>query len=182
MIRTFERLSRELRRRVMLMIGRAVLTVVNDGTGLQTVQVEGLRGEVIDAAERLQLYGITSHPLPGADALVMAVGGVRQHPVVLIDDRRHRVTGLAEGEVCIYTDEDESGNMHRILMKRGREIEMRSGDASITISGQAVEVRTPGTVEVNCDGTATVTAGGAVEVNSGGAITLNSSGDTLIVQ
>ena len=104
MIRSFERLSRELRRRVMLMVGRAVLTVVNDETGLQLVQVEGLRGEVIDAAERFQIYGLTSHPLPGADALVLSVGGIRQHPVVLIDDRRHRVKELEEGEVCIYTE------------------------------------------------------------------------------
>ena len=152
MISTFNGLSRELRRRVMLMIGRAVLTVVNDSTGLQTVQVEALRGEVIDGAERMQLYGITSHPIPGADVVVLAVGGVRQHPVVLIDDRRHRVTGLAEGEVCIYTDEDESGNMHRILMKRGREIEMRSGDASVTIAGNRVTVSTNGGVTVDAGG------------------------------
>ena len=164
MISTFNGLSRELRRRVMLMVGRAVLTVVNDSTGLQTVQVEALRGEVIDGAERMQLYGITSHPLKGADVLVLSVGGVRQHPVVLIDDRRHRVTGLAEGEVCIYTDEDESGNMHRILMKRGREIEMRSGDASVTIAGDRVTVSTDGVVIVD--------AGGAVEVNAGGPVGL----------
>ena len=182
MISTFNGLSRELRRRVMLMVGRAVLTVVDDSTGLQTVQVEALRGEIIDGAERLQLYGITSHPLKGADVLVLSVGGVRQHPVVLIDDRRHRVRDLAEGEVCIYTDEDESGNMHRILMKRGREIEMRSGDASVTISGNRVTVSTEGVVEVNCDGAATVNAGGSVTVDAGGSITLDSSGDTLVVQ
>ena len=121
---------------------------------------------MIDGAERMQLYGITSHPLRGADVLVLSVGGVRQHPVVLIDDRRHRVRGLAEGEVCIYTDEDESGNMHRILMKRGREIEMRSGDASVTIAGNRV------TVDTN----------GGVTVNAGGSITLNSGGDSLVVQ
>ena len=174
MIRQFERLSRELRRRIFLMIGRAVLTVVDDSTGLQTVQVEALRGEVIDGAERFQMYGITSYPLKGADALVLSVGGMRQHSLILIDDRRHRVKGLAEGEVCIYTDEDESGNMHRILMKRGREIEMRSGDASVTIAGQSVTVSTNGTVNV--------TAGGGVTVTADGSITLNSSGDSLVVQ
>ena len=58
---------------------------------LQTVQVVGLPDEIIDGAERFQMYGITSHPLPGADALVLAVGGIRQHPVILIDDRRYRV-------------------------------------------------------------------------------------------
>ena len=99
----FQIMSRELRRRVMLMIGRAVLTVVNDATPLQTVQVEGLPGEIIDGAERFQIYGLTSHPLPGADALVLAVGGVRQHPVILIDDRRHRVKGIGRGRgLLIY--------------------------------------------------------------------------------
>ena len=131
MIRQFDILSRELRRRVLLMVGRAVLAVVDDATPLQTVQVEGLPGEIIDGAERFQLYGITSHPLKGADALILAVGGIRQHPVVLIDDRRHRVKALAEGEVCIYTHEDtpeeqdENGmttkeaEPHRVILKEG---------------------------------------------------------------
>ena len=100
-ISTFQSLSRELRRRVYLMIGRAVLTAVNDATPLQTVQVEALPGEIIDGAERFQIYGFSSHPRKGADALVLAVGGVRQHPVVLIDDRRHRMK-LAESEVALY--------------------------------------------------------------------------------
>ena len=172
-ISTFQSLSRELRRRVYLMVGRAVLTVVNDSTGLQTVQVEALRGEVIDGAERMQLYGITSHPLRGADVLVLSVGGVRQHPVVLIDDRRHRVKELEEGEVCIYTDKDESGNMHRIILKKDRSVEVHGADVTVHASGA---------VEVNCDGAAAVNAGGAVEVNAGGSITLNSSGDALVVQ
>ena len=107
MIRTFERLSRELRRRVMLMVGRAVLTVVNDDTPLQTVQVEALPGEIIDGAERFQIYGFTSHPKPGADALVLAVGGNRTHPVILIDDRRTRPKDLAEGEVMIHAGRDD---------------------------------------------------------------------------
>ena len=173
MISTFERLSRELRRRVMLTVGRAVLTVVNDSTGLQTVQVEGLLGEVIDGAERMQLYGITSHPLKGADVLVLAVGGVRQHSVMLVDDRRHRVTGLSAGEVCIYTDEDESGNMHRIILKRGRGVE---------VHGEDVVVHASGDVEVDCDGSATIDAGGPVTIDAGGSITLDSSGDTLTVR
>lgn len=124
LIANYERLSRELRRRVMMMIGRAVLKVIDDSTGLQIVQVEALAGEVIDRAERIQSYGFTSHPLPGADALVLAVGGMRQHPVVLVDDRRHRVKDLGEGEVAVYTDEDEPGNLHRIVLRRGRVVEV----------------------------------------------------------
>ena len=140
MISTFNGLSRELRRRVMLMVGRAVLTVVDDSTGLQTVQVEALRGEVIDGAERMQMYGITSHPLKGADVLVLSVGGVRQHPVVLIDDRRHRVTDLEEGEVCLYSHLDEDGNLHRILLNKDRGIELRCGNSSIVMTPSGISL------------------------------------------
>ena len=85
MASAFQRLSQPLRNRVALMIGRAVLKVVNDETPLQTVQVEALPGEIIDGAERFQMYGFTSHPLEGADALVLAVG---RHPAAPGDHGR----------------------------------------------------------------------------------------------
>ena len=141
-------LSRELRRRVYLMVGRAVLTVVDDSTGLQTVQVEGLRGEVIDGAERMQLYGITSHPLKGADALVLAVGGVRQHSIILVDDRRNRVKDLEEGEVCLYSHLDEAGNLHRILLNKDRGIEMRCGSSSIVMTPSRISL-SAGRIDLN---------------------------------
>ena len=158
LIANYERLSRELRRRVMMMIGRAVLKVIDDSTGLQIVQVEALAGEVIDRAERIQSYGFTSHPLPGADALVLAVGGMRQHPVVLVDDRRHRLKDLEKGDVAVYTDLDESGNEHRIVLKRGRVVEIQAGATRMVID--------PTNVRISCSGT----------------ITLDSGGDTLTVR
>ena len=57
---------------------------------------------MIDGAERFQIYGFSSHPRKGADALVLAVGGVRQHSIVLVDDRRHRMKNLEESEVALY--------------------------------------------------------------------------------
>ena len=166
MISTFNGLSRELRRRVMLMVGRAVLTAVNDSTGLQTVQVEGLRGEVIDGAERMQLYGITSHPLKGADVLVLSVGGVRQHPVVLIDDRRHRVADLEEGEVCIYTHEDDPDNndLHRVILKEGRVAEIRCGGSSIVMDTDGITL--------TAGNGSTIAMGSNLDLN-GGRIDLN---------
>ena len=94
MTRTFDRLSRELRRRVMLMVGRAVLTVVNDATKLQTVQVEGLPGEIIDACRAVPAF-TASRPIrsPAPTRSCSSIGGIRQHPVVMVDDRRYRVTG-----------------------------------------------------------------------------------------
>ena len=126
----FDRLIGPLRRRVLLMIGRAVVRVVDDSLKLQAVQVEGLSGEVLDGIERWQQYGFTSVPHPGAEAIIAALGGQRQHSVVLaVEDRRYRVMGLEQGEVCIYTDEDENDStmVHRITLGRGRVIKLEAG-------------------------------------------------------
>ena len=106
------------------------------------------------------MYGITSHPLKGADALVLAVGGIRQHPIVLIDDRRYRVRELEEGEVCIYTDEDlldakqpdeenedqDSTMPHRIVLKRGRIAEIRCAGSSIVMDPEGITLTTGSTM------------------------------------
>ena len=117
------------------MIGRAVLTVVDADRMTQSIQVEALQDEVIDEFEHMEPYGFTSHPHPGAEAIIAALGGMREHSVaVVVGDKRYRLTGLDEGEVAIYTDENNSGGAHRIVMKRGREIEMRCGSSSIVMT------------------------------------------------
>ena len=58
-----------LKRRVLLMIGRAVLTVVDADRMTQSIQVEALQDEVIDEFEHMEPYGFTSHPHPGAEAI-----------------------------------------------------------------------------------------------------------------
>ncbi|MBN8486366.1 MAG: phage baseplate assembly protein V [Burkholderiales bacterium] len=101
-----QRVLGPLARRVALMVGRAVLRMVDDQPGIQSVQVEALAGELRDQVERFQEYGFTSVPLPGAEAAAIAVGGSRDHLVVVaVDDRRYRPTGLLPGEVAIYTNE-----------------------------------------------------------------------------
>jgi len=128
MVRLYDRLSRELRRRVLLMVGRAVLTVVDDSTKLQTVQVQALAGEVLDGCERFQSYGFTSHPRPGSDAVVLSVGGVREHPLILsVEDRERRLTDLAEGEVAVY------GPMDNQYIKL-------KADGSIEIKGTRIDL------------------------------------------
>ena len=135
-----ERAVRPLKRRVRLMIGRAVLQLVDDKRyplerRFQAMQIKGHASETLDGVERIQNYGITSVPHPRAECVVAAVGGVRQHSLVIaVDDRRYRVTRLAPGEVCIYTDEDGDAGAHRIHLKRGKVTEIRA-DAVKIISG-----------------------------------------------
>jgi len=123
----FDKLVAPLRRRVRLMISRAVLAAVNDAGGIQLMQVKLLDGEVRDGVERMQDYGFTSVPKAGAEGLMACVSGDRDHGIIVaIDDRRFRLKGLQAGEVALYTDEGD-----KIVLKRGRTIQITAGDISL---------------------------------------------------
>lgn len=109
--------------KLRLMISRAVVALVDDARQMQELQIELLDEEARGTAERFQQYGFTSVPLPGAEAIGLAVGGTRSHMVVLaVDDRRYRKRGLQEGETALYTDEGDY-----VLLKRGRIVEVKAG-------------------------------------------------------
>lgn len=111
-----QKLLRPLQNRVLNMVARAVLNLADDAKGIQVVQVSVPETRT---GERFQQYGFTSVPLDGAEAVVLFVGGSRDHPlVVAVDDRRHRLNGLQPGEVAIYTDEGD-----QVVIKRGGTIE-----------------------------------------------------------
>lgn len=123
-----------LHRRVLLMVRRGVVRLVDDALKAQGLQVSLFADEVAEA-ERFQQYGFTAHPIPGAEALVLALGGNAAHPVVIaVEDRRYRLKGLAEGEVALYSDEGDY-----IHFKRGRKIEILAG-AKVEATAPEVEV------------------------------------------
>ena len=105
MIDALQKLTEGMRGKVQLMIGRAILSAISDSGRVQTVQAQLLAGEVQDDVERIQQYGYTSVPLPGAEGVVVFVGGNRDHGLVIAtEDRRYRLVGLEGGEVAIYDD------------------------------------------------------------------------------
>lgn len=139
-----------LNNRIMLSVARAVVTLVDDSTKMQLLQLSLLKREVRDNVERFQNYGFTSHPHPGAEAAVMFVGGNRDHGlVVAVEDRRYRLKALAEGEVAIYTDEGD-----KIVMKRNNVIEITTETYRIN-AGTKVEINTP-LYEVNATDQASI--------------------------
>ncbi len=142
MRRAIEQLTRSLR----LAVGRAVLTLVDDTLKMQAVQLEGLPDEVLDGVERFQDYGVSSHPPEGAEAILLALGGQRQHSVVIAaEDRRHRPTGLQKGEVCLYTMEDGDEGAHRVTLKQGRRLEIEVDELRITTGASTVVMNNAGT-------------------------------------
>lgn len=108
-----------LRNRVLNMVARAVVKLADDGKALQELQLSVLAGEVRDGVERFQNYGFTSVPEAGAEAIVIFVGGKREHGLAIaVDDRRYRNRNLESGEVAIY---NHTGA--KIVMKSNGDIE-----------------------------------------------------------
>ena len=145
MIEYIHKVVAPLRRRILNMIRRGIVNVINDKTMLQSLQVTGFNGEVLGDLERLQQYGFTSHPLPGSEAILLSVGGMRQHTVIgAVEDRRYRVLNLDEGDVCLYTNLDEENNLHRITLKRNRVCEIECDEIRLVAGGSTVIINAAG--------------------------------------
>ena len=141
-ITAIDKMTAPLRRRVMLMIGRAVLQAVNGGSKCQTVQITALSGEVLDGVERPTQYGFTSHPHPGAEVVLLAVGGNRDHGVAIcVGDRRYRLTGLAAGEVALHDDLDQVVHLKRngLHLESPQNIHLKT-DGVLRLEGDGVEI------------------------------------------
>lgn len=153
----FDRQLRSLIRRARLGVARGILRLIDDSAGLQTAQVGLMANEVRSKVERVQEYGFTSHPLPGAEATVVFVGGNRDHGLIIaVDDRRYRLKALEAGEVAIYTDEGDS-----IVLKRENNIEITTRVFTVNAS-ERIDLNAP---ETNMGGNCS--AQGEVQDHSG---------------
>lgn len=112
-------------------------TAVNNSHGpLIGVEMQGLAGESV-SAELAQHYGFSSAPLPGAEYVVIPIGGNSSHCVVVAsEDGRYRLQ-LKDGEVSLYTDEGDY-----VHMKRGRVIEVVTDELLFKVKNK-VRFETP---------------------------------------
>jgi len=101
------RLIESVKRRILLMIGRGVMTMLEDSEGTQKLQLSVLYGETLNDVERFQDYGFTSYPDPvGSEALILFPNGNRSAGVVIsIINSDERPTGeLSAGNSMQYDD------------------------------------------------------------------------------
>lgn len=140
MIKQFRDMLAPVYRRVLLSIGRASIHGVADGGKRQLVQISGLAGEDRENVERVQHYGFTSVPLAGAGAVIVCVGGNRDHTLIVADDDpRYRLTGLQPGESALY---NHMGS--KIIMKADGSIEATPSNGIFKIiASDSVEMDTP---------------------------------------
>lgn len=151
------RLLAPVHTRIMNLVGRAVVKTVDDGKKLQELQVSVLAGEVRDEVEHFQPYGFTSVPRSGAEAVVLFVGGNREHGIAaVVSDRRYRLKDLQPGEVAVYNDAGA-----KIVLRDDGDIEATpkaggkfrvSGDVAVTGSLETGgDVNVSGSVEATGD-------------------------------
>lgn len=103
-----------LGRRLQNLLARGTVAMSNAARKMQTLQVKLLAGETLDALEHFEPYGFTSHPKPGAEVAALFVDGDRSHGIVLVvADRRYRLTSLVPGEVAIFDDQGQKVHITR---------------------------------------------------------------------
>ena len=136
-MRNLTRCFEDLRRGLSLIVGRGSVKAVDDGTSPQRLQIELLKDEIRDELCRIQNYGFTSVPQPGAEAVVLFPGGDRGDGLIIaVDDRRYRLKALKKGEVALYSDEGD-----HIVLKRGNIISVTTKTFEVTCEDFSVATK-----------------------------------------
>jgi phage baseplate assembly protein V len=157
-----------LRNRLLLMIGRGRIKLVDDSGPVQTVQVAMQGGDVHDLMPRLAEYGLATNPPAGADALVLKLGGDHSHGVVAATGHQaSRPRGLPAGATMLYDTHSS-----KVLL---------NADGTLTVHAQAnVRVETPGASVALTTTAVTLQAGTAMVALAGGSVAITAPGGLTI--
>lgn len=135
-------------RRLRTLLRRSVVRLVKYSGSVRLLQAKVPGGSALSDLEHLEPFGFTSHPVPGAEALVLSFGGNGSHSVALmVSDRRYRVT-IAEGEVALYNANGDS-------------LHFKADGTAVVTAATKVQIDSPAT---EISGTLTVT--GATTLSS----------------
>jgi phage baseplate assembly protein V len=98
-----------LARRILLMMARGTITLVDDTQSVQKLQVRLSPIELIPDVPRYAEYGFTSNPPEGSQALIAFKNGARNDGfVIATSNAKYRITALASGEVAIHGNNGQS--------------------------------------------------------------------------
>ncbi|WP_052507991.1 phage baseplate assembly protein V [Sphingomonas hengshuiensis] len=148
--------------RMQMAIGRCVLRAVADDKACQEVQIDVLADETIDGVEHFQTYGLSVHPHPEAEGVLLSVGGRRGNSIVIaVGDRRYRLKGMQAGEVALY---DDLGQVVRLTR-----------DGILISSAQGVTIETEGDLSMTAQGDMTIGAGGSLSIDAEAGIAITSA-------
>lgn len=159
-----------LYRRLLMLVGRGEIKLVDDSKVVQIVQANFGPLETRDNTPRSAEYGFASNPPVGTDCVVLFVGGDRDNGIVIATNHKtYRLKNLQPGEAAIY---DNQGRF--IWIKQGS-IEIEAGNKPVDIKNATVvtvsattkiELNTP-QLKVNGDILCTGTVTGETNVVAG---------------
>lgn len=119
--------------KIYSMIGRAILTAINNSGKVQRIQIKGVSGETLTDIDRIQEYGLETYPEISKDTEVIIVcpdGNREQAIAIKIGIRNGRPTDLNEGEIKLYT---KFGN--KILLDKDGKIALNGDSEELTLWG-----------------------------------------------
>jgi phage baseplate assembly protein V len=121
-------MMREILNKIFNLFTRGKITLTDDSGDIQKLQVSMLSGEIKDGVERIQEYGLASSlPENDSDVMMVSLAGNRDHSVIIkAGSRKFRMKDLKNGEVALYTDEDDM-----IHFKRGSIIDFNTKTLNI---------------------------------------------------
>lgn len=185
---------RALKNRLLAMVTRGVVAMVRDGeppeeeedekkpVPLQLLQVRLLAGETRGDVERVQEYGFSSVPMPGARPVVVVcpAGDRAQALAIAVDDVRYRPVGGQPGDVVIY---DLRGNMIRLRPGDPPEEEDDPPPNAVLeiVAAKDWVVSIAGAAQINVGGDCTLTVGGTLNLGGTGGSKVARIGDTVEV-
>lgn len=110
--------------RVQLLVAQGVGVLI----GKHKMQVKVLDDEVLDNIDRIQTYGLSTHPQSGCQSFIVFPSGDRSHGLCLIQgDTRYTLT-LEKGEVALHDDQGQKVHIKRdrILIETTQLFEVRA--------------------------------------------------------
>ena len=129
-----------IKRSLSILISKALITAITDEDNkIQIVQIDLGNDQATSDVERIQNFGFTSHPKIGAQAIVLSIGGNRDHQIVIVtDDSRFRPS-VSEGDVAMYNSDGLLIELKKdeILMGDGKQTELTPLDGVVT--GQTID-------------------------------------------
>lgn len=106
LINFFQRAIRPIKDKITLLIGRAIITALDDSKAIQEAQIKALSGEALEKIQRFQEFGFNSVPPSGTEAIMLSLGGSRGNSVIVgTENRDLRPQGWAPGEAGNYNSE-----------------------------------------------------------------------------
>ncbi|MBJ7553150.1 phage baseplate assembly protein V [Marinomonas spartinae] len=108
-------------RKIRRLAGRALIRRVRYANKIRYFQVQQEGGMPLDNVEHMEPFGFTSHPLPNAEAVVLAFNGNGSNSVaIMAGDQRYRLV-IDEGEAAVYNHHGD-----KVHLKKDRTISVEA--------------------------------------------------------